>query len=229
MRFKPIFAFFILLLNVTIVLGFTSEEAIKNIRKRSSIRYCPFSATMTSKVVMGQNKQVDSGTIYYSPTGCSKVEMFKSKTVYSSCNDTSWYKMPNGDVTRSINKDDALGFSKNQATIPDFGGALEKYSGKIIETLGDSALTFEVSIPIKEKEIQKMRLTFDTKMWLLRKIIIYGGQMGETVATYAFTQFNGQPMLKEVSMVLGNMGFMVMTYSDYKKNKNKEKSFFKLY
>jgi hypothetical protein len=178
---------------------------------------------------MGTSKQDDSGSIYYSPTGCSRVEMFKSKTEFSSCNDTSWYKAPNGDITRSVNKNDVLGISKSQATMPDFSAAIDKYSGKIIEISGDSILTFEIVIPNGEKDSQKMQLSFDTKQWLLRKVVIYGGQMGNTEAGYSYVQFNGQPMLKDVRMVMGSMGFMVLSYLNYQKIKEKKKDFFRPY
>jgi outer membrane lipoprotein-sorting protein len=208
---------------------YTNEEALANIQKRSSEKYCPFTVTLTSKVVIGSNKQEDSGAIYYSPRGFSRVEMYKAKTCYSSCGDTCWFKMPNGDVTRSIKKDDVLGFSKNQATMPDLGALIKKYSGKIVETLGDSALTFEVKVPVEKESIQNMRLTFDTRQWLLRKVSIFGGQMGETVASYAYTQFKGRPMLKEVQMVMGSMGFMNLSYCDYKEIKEKKERFYRIY
>jgi hypothetical protein len=208
---------------------FTNEEAIANIHKRASIKYCPFSVTIVSKTIMGTLNQNDSGTVYYSPSGCSLVEMYKSKTVFTGCGDTSWYKMPNGDITRSVQKDDFLEISKNQATMPDFSSAIEKYSGKIVENSGDSSITFEIVIPVEKKDPQKIRLSFDTKKWLLRRVVIGGSPMGNTDAGYSYTEFNGQPMLKEVRMVMGSMGFMVITYSNYLKIKDKKKGFFRLY
>jgi hypothetical protein len=143
--------------------------------------------------------------------------------------DTTWYQMPNGDITRSVNKNDALNFMKNQATMPDFGAMIKKYAGKIVENLGDTALTFEVMIPVEEKNMQKMRLTFDTKQWLLRMVTVWGDQMGEMVASYAYTQFQNKPMLKEVRRVTGNMGFMILSYTEYKEIKDKSKAFYRLY
>jgi hypothetical protein len=226
---KSILIALISLFFVTSGYCFSKEEVLSNIHKRSTIKYCPFIVTLNSKVVMGTNKQDDSGSIYYSPTGCTRVEMYKTQTAYSTCDDTSWYKMPNGDITRAINKPDVFGFSKNQATMPDFSIVISKYSSKIIETLGDSALTFEILMPIDEKDTQKVRLTFDCKQWLLRKISIFGGQMGETVASYVYTQFHGQSMLKSVNMVMGSSGFMVLSYSDYKEIKDNKKTFFRMY
>jgi hypothetical protein len=60
-------------------------------------------------------------------------------------------------------------------------------------------------------------------------VTVWGDQMGETVASYAYTQFQNNPMLKEVRMVMGNMGFMILSYTEYKEIKDKSKAFYRLY
>jgi outer membrane lipoprotein-sorting protein len=229
MKINFLLSIIVVVTAASIAAGYTNEEALENIRKRSMLKYHPFSVTLTSKISMGETKQDDSGTVFYSPTGCSKVEMYKTKTQYATCNDTTWYQMPNGDITRSVNKNDALNFMKNQATMPDFGAMIKKHAGKIVENLGDTALSFEVMVPVDEKNMQKMRLTFDTKQWLLRKVTVWGDQMGETVASYVYTQFQNKPMPKEVRIVMGNMGFMILSYTEYKEIKDKSKAYYRLY
>jgi hypothetical protein len=229
MKNLSFFTLVIILFTSTVAMGITSEEALKNIHKRGTVKFRPFSVTLTTKVVMGTVKQDDSGTVYYSPSGCVKVEMYKSKLEFCNCGDTSWMKSANGDVTRSLNKNNPLVMLNSKGTMPDFGAFIEKNGGNLVETPGDSAVTYEIQAAMDGKNMQTVRLTFDTRQWLLRKVLMPGGQMGNMESFYQYTQFNGQPMLREVRTMIGTMGIMMYSYSNYKEIKDKKKEFFRIF
>jgi hypothetical protein len=75
----------------------------------------------------------------------------------------------------------------------------------------------------------RVRACLWAKEWLVRKVRIEGGPAGGTEAGYEYTKFGGHTVLARVNMVMGALGFVKVTYSNYRKTPKVARAEFRVF
>lgn len=214
--------------------AFTKEEIYENITKQKHSPSFAYEAVIISKIHVQNHSVVDTGSILYSPPDCYEIKMKKGNTRINIIGDTSWITMPDGSVTRKTGKQalaasSIMGNMGQQVNTPDIGDLLKGYEFKVIEEKPGRHVVIEATYKPPQGGSRRMLLTYDTKEWLIRNLKVYGGYTGEIEMGYLYTKIKGHTMIEEVRTVLGPMGFLKMTYENYKKVSKVPRERFRVY
>lgn len=113
----------------------TKDELLRQITKNSKTINIGIMANFTSKISI-QNRVInDTGTFYFSPPNRMRAEFTASKMIICSSDDTTWTKMANGDITRSIQKSSMPGSRQDGSTsfiAPDLVNYLKGHDFQIV-------------------------------------------------------------------------------------------------
>ena len=219
--FSKVVVTIVLFVCVYQVYAVTKDEVAKKIMKKKETPNIAYKATMKTKVYVQGQSITDSGFILLSPPDCYKIEMIKGKTKISILGDTTWTTMPNGSVTRQIGGKEVPGMGGISSVgqsyeAPDISSMLKRSDFTIIEEKPGKHVVIEFNMQMPQGGEQKAQATFDTKEWLVRNMKIPGGPVGTIETGYNYTKLKGFSVIKEISMVMGPMGFMKIKYENYK-------------
>ncbi len=227
-HFNITFVILIIIITIHSAFSFTKDEVFININKKQKQPNFAYRTDIISKThIQGQTVK-DSGLLIYSPPDCFKITMYLSKTEVSTIGDTTWTTMPNGNVTRSIgdNGMSALGNMNQTNSAPDIGDIIKKSDFEIIQEVPGKHVVIEFTMQ-GLRGSQKAQATYDTKEWLLRNMKTIGGPAGTVEIGYQYKKINGFNMMSKINMVMGAMGFMKLSYPNYRKIKKISKKEFK--
>ncbi|MEO6094975.1 MAG: hypothetical protein ABIW76_04600 [Fibrobacteria bacterium] len=216
---------FILSLTQSLFAFPSKTEMLKKMEGKSAVSV-PYSASVTTKVFLGNQAIKDSGTIFLQPPDCMQMQMNRANTLQSTCGDTTWTKSANGSITRSIGENGAMVMPTGAPSIP-----LPKASGSRkpdTNAMMTAVSTFLNCVQVSWMDTEgKAILEIDTLINIVVKasIEVEGGPPLETGISYE--AFAGGWVPKEIRSSLPG-GFFTMTYSNIKKEKKRPKKSFRL-
>ncbi|MEO6096421.1 MAG: hypothetical protein ABIW76_12260 [Fibrobacteria bacterium] len=186
----------------------------------------PYSASVATKVFVGNQAIKDSGTLFQQPPDCMQMQMNRANSLQSTCGDTTWIRSANGSITRSIGDAGPMGMTPGVPAFPTPKVSGSQKPDTNAMTIAVSALPNCVQVSWMDKE-GKSILEIDTVKNLMVKASMEaeGGPPLET--GFAYEAFAGGWIPKEIRSSLPG-GFFTITYSNIKKEKKRAKKSFRL-
>jgi hypothetical protein len=205
----------------------TKTELIRMVSDKSSKLNYGISANFTSKISAQNQIIIDSGTFYFSPPNKSKVEFINSKIISSTIGDTTWTKLVNGDITRSIAKKEMPdGAGNSSFTSPDLSSYLKNNDFEIISE-DTSAIAVKLTMLNNSPQIP-FTFYIDPKLFVVKRMGFPTPMTGEFQIGYKYKLFQGRLVVEEINTVMGSIGFSRIKISDYKRI-NKGNNFYRIF